>query len=158
MEEEVQNEEKIRERNQSRFASGIAVGLLFGFIIGLVGGTMTELPLTTVQGQTLDEFAQCLTDKGIEMYGAHWCPWCQEQEKLFGMTSITELGSFEYIDYIECGEDVPEGWKFTTDIQKCQSAGISGFPSWKYNGEIMSGMQSLEKLSEWSGCELPEDV
>jgi len=30
-----------------------------------------------------DEFAQCLTDKGVKMYGAYWCPHCQAQKALF---------------------------------------------------------------------------
>ena len=33
---------------------------------------------------TLDSFAQCLTSKGMKMYGAWWCPHCAEQKESFG--------------------------------------------------------------------------
>ena len=32
---------------------------------------------------TLDGFAQCLTAKGAQMYGAWWCPHCADQKELF---------------------------------------------------------------------------
>jgi len=41
-----------------------------------------------------DELAQCLTSQGVKMYGAYWCPHCQDQKDDFG-------ASFTYIDYIE---------------------------------------------------------
>ena len=31
-----------------------------------------------------DNFAKCLTDKGVVYYGAFWCPNCAQQEKNFG--------------------------------------------------------------------------
>jgi hypothetical protein len=43
-----------------------------------------------------DAFARCLTDRGVKMYGAWWCPHCQEQKEKFG-------ASFEYVPYVECG-------------------------------------------------------
>lgn len=43
-----------------------------------------------------DAFARCLSDRGVKMYGAYWCPHCQDQEKEFS-------ASFEYAPYVECG-------------------------------------------------------
>ena len=51
----------------------------------------------------LDDFAKCLTQKSVVMYGAYWCPHCQAQKKLFG-------SSFKYVNYVEC----------TKDIKKCE--------------------------------------
>ena len=43
----------------------------------------------------LDNFAQCLTNANLTMYGTEWCSHCQNQKKLFGK-------SFKYINYIDC--------------------------------------------------------
>src|ERR1700694_373108 len=37
-----------------------------------------------------DAFARCLTERGVKMYGAWWCPHCVEQKEKFG-------ASFEYV-------------------------------------------------------------
>src|SRR5580698_8173932 len=44
----------------------------------------------------LDAFAKCLTAKQAKMYGAFWCPHCEEQKEMFG-------SSFKYAPYTECG-------------------------------------------------------
>src|SRR6202049_1187518 len=48
------------------------------------------------QTSRLDAFAKCLTAKQAKMYGAFWCPHCEEQKEKFGP-------SFQYAPYIECG-------------------------------------------------------
>ena len=85
----------------------------------------------------LDNFAQCLTDNEVKMYGTEWCSHCQNQKKLFGK-------SFKFVDYIDCDKN--------KDV--CLSAGIKGYPTWKINGESYPGEQSLERLAQLSGCEL----
>ncbi|MEK7133297.1 MAG: hypothetical protein AAB771_01260, partial [Patescibacteria group bacterium] len=35
----------------------------------------------------LDEFTQCLKDKGAVFYGAFWCPHCQNQKAMFGKSA-----------------------------------------------------------------------
>ncbi|MFH1766954.1 MAG: hypothetical protein ABH826_02585, partial [Patescibacteria group bacterium] len=42
-----------------------------------------------------DDFAQCITDKGGQMYGAYWCHNCANTKKRFG-------NAFDNINYIEC--------------------------------------------------------
>ncbi|MFH1400946.1 MAG: hypothetical protein ABIH41_05485, partial [Nanoarchaeota archaeon] len=32
----------------------------------------------------LDDFARCLTQSGATMYGASWCPHCNDQKEMFG--------------------------------------------------------------------------
>ncbi len=85
----------------------------------------------------LDSFAQCLTDKGLKMYGTEWCSHCKNQKEFFG-------DSFKSIDYTDC------------DINKetCLIEGITGYPTWKINGESYPGEQSLETLAKLAGCEL----
>ncbi|MCX6798840.1 MAG: hypothetical protein NTW59_01955, partial [Candidatus Diapherotrites archaeon] len=45
---------------------------------------------------TLD-FAKCLTEKGVTVYGfgTSWCTFCTEQEKMFG-------NAWKDLNYIEC--------------------------------------------------------
>jgi glutaredoxin len=84
-----------------------------------------------------DSFAQCLTDKGIVMYGTDWCPHCKNQKKLFGK-------SFDYVNYVNC------------DLFKdaCNVAGVTGYPTWKIENQNYPGTQALQKLSLLSDCPL----
>ncbi|MBI4385339.1 hypothetical protein HY573_00740 [Candidatus Parcubacteria bacterium] len=82
--------------------------------------------------------AQCLAAKGVTMYGADWCPHCQNEKKAFG-------GSFRFVPYVECPDNP----------QKCLTAGITGYPTWMFpDGRKLEGEQGLEKLSQESGCPL----
>lgn len=85
----------------------------------------------------LDEFAQCLTDEGLVMYGTEWCSYCQKQKELFGR-------AFNQINYIDCDKN----------RETCALEGIQGYPTWKINEEVYSGVQSLERLSKLTGCKL----
>lgn len=91
-----------------------------------------------------DSFAKCLASKQAKMYGLYWCPHCADQKRLFG-------ASFEYVPYVECAirgskEMAPE----------CKAAGAKLFPSWQFGAEPpKEGVQSLQELSQKSGCSLP---
>ncbi|MEK7553267.1 MAG: thioredoxin domain-containing protein [Patescibacteria group bacterium] len=85
-----------------------------------------------------DNFAKCLAEKNITMYGAEWCIHCQNQKKLFG-------NSFQYVPYVECPENT----------QLCIDKGINGYPTWILsNGKKLEGEQTLEKLSQETNCAL----
>jgi len=85
-----------------------------------------------------DEFARCLTNNGVVMYGTDWCPHCQVQKQLFGP-------SFRYVNYINCD----------LNPTACDLAGIDGYPTWVFpSGPAASGEQELESLAGRSGCEL----
>ncbi len=86
------------------------------------------------------EFANCLTDKGIVMYGTDWCHYCQDQKEMFG----THFGK---INYVNC----------EYDKAACTAAGVRGYPTWAIGGVNYPGVQQLEKLAELSGCELKGD-
>ncbi|MBI2640337.1 MAG: hypothetical protein HYW91_00410 [Candidatus Sungbacteria bacterium] len=86
----------------------------------------------------LDGFAQCIREKGIIMYGADWCPHCQNEKRSFG-------NSFRLVPYVECPQDP----------KRCLAAGISGYPTWIFpDGKKLEGEQGTEKLSQESGCPL----
>jgi glutaredoxin len=84
-----------------------------------------------------DQFAQCLTEKNVVMYGTEWCSHCKNQKVMFG-------NSFQYVDYIDCDKNKNE----------CVNAGVEGYPTWKINGKNYPGEQSLNKLSSLTGCKL----
>lgn len=87
-----------------------------------------------------DMFAQCLADKRITMYGAAWCPHCQNEKAAFG-------DSFKFVPYVECPEHAKE----------CIALGIQGYPTWIFpDGKKLVGEQGIEKLSQESKCELPQ--
>ena len=86
-----------------------------------------------------DAFAQCLTEKGVTMYGTEWCPHCQNQKEEFG-------DSFQYINFVDC--DLSKG--------ACKEAGIEGYPTWRIEGENYPGEQNLYKLASLSGCIIEE--
>ena len=87
-----------------------------------------------------DQLAKCLTEKGVKLYGAYWCPHCNNQKELFG-------SSLQYISYVECAEGTAN-----SNPQACQDAGISGYPTWIINNRQYPGEQSLIKLKQLSGC------
>lgn len=91
----------------------------------------------------LDSFAVCLSDKGIRMYGADWCPHCQNQKKLFGT-------SFSFVNYTECA--LPNNPRQQAKV--CSDADITGYPTWVFaSGERIEGEATFEQLAKKSGCE-----
>jgi len=121
--------------------------VIIGIGVAAIIAGILLYPQRQVNGE-LDEFAQCLAEKGIAMYGADWCPHCQNEKKAFG-------DSFRLVPYVECPDDP----------QKCLAAGINGYPTWVFsaspaggpNGKKLEGEQGLEKLSQESGCILPDN-
>jgi hypothetical protein len=92
----------------------------------------------------LDAFAKCLTAKQAKMYGAFWCPHCEEQKEKFG-------SSFQYAPYIECGIKGSKGIE-----PVCTESGIKRFPTWIFaDGTRVEGEHELEFLGEQTGCSLP---
>jgi len=89
-----------------------------------------------------DAFAKCLTAKGAKMYGAWWCPHCQDQKQAFD-------DSWKYVTYVECsGPDY-------APTRACIDAGIGEYPTWDFgNGSRKEGGLSLEELSAITGCGL----
>jgi hypothetical protein len=95
---------------------------------------------------TYDKFAQCLTDEGVEFYGAFWCHNCESQKDLFG-------DSVDLVPYIECAEGGKD-----TDPELCAEKKIEAYPTWDFpDSDRITGVQSLETLSKLSGCPLPSD-
>ena len=89
--------------------------------------------------QNFDEFTKCLASRNITMYGTPWCEWCQKEEALFGK-------SFSFVPYVDCSKTP----------QECVVKGINATPTWIFSdGRKIEGYQTLEQLSQESGCLLP---
>jgi hypothetical protein len=111
----------------------LAVALFFVFRI--TGNAVVE-------PEGYDGLAKCLTDSGAVMYGAYWCPHCQEQKKMFG----EDAG---LINYVECDAKGENG-----NPELCQQQGITGYPTWIFgNGERVAGAMSLSELAKRAECE-----
>tara|TARA_Y100000310_G_C20547598_1_gene746368 strand:- start:9 stop:497 length:489 start_codon:yes stop_codon:yes gene_type:complete len=103
------------------------------------------IPSVEAEPGKYDDFAQCLTDEGVKMYGAYWCSHCESQKKDFG-------DSFHLVDYVECSLPNNAG-----QTAKCKDAGIESYPTWQFgDGVYAAGVIEFERLAERTGCVLPE--
>lgn len=85
-----------------------------------------------------DSLAKCIADKKITMYGASWCPHCQNEKRALG-------SSFRHIPYVEC----------PNNPQLCAQMGVKGYPTWIFpDGRRFEGEQGVKKLARESGCAL----
>ncbi|MBW4555063.1 MAG: hypothetical protein KME59_03825 [Trichormus sp. ATA11-4-KO1] len=84
--------------------------------------------------------AQHLQQTHAKLYGAYWCSHCYEQLYLFGQQALS------LINRIECD---PQGKNSQPEL--CKVARIEGYPTWEINGNIYTGLQSLDNLAALSG-------
>lgn len=111
-------------------------------IVGSIGFLVYQMNAPKGPGK-YDSFADCLTEQGVKMYGAYWCPHCANQKRMFG-------GSWERVTYVECAI---EGSKVQTEI--CQKEDIKSYPTWDFGFERITGELSFQQLAEKTGCALP---
>ncbi|MBI2135057.1 hypothetical protein HYU09_03635 [Candidatus Woesearchaeota archaeon] len=92
-------------------------------------------------GADYTAFAKCLTENNAKMYGAFWCPHCQNQKEMFG-------SSWENVNYIECSLPDKSG-----QTKVCKDAGIKAYHTWEFaDGRRIEGELSFLQLSQLSGC------
>jgi hypothetical protein len=119
--------------------------LYAGAIIVVIGLLIFAVTQSKSEPSIYGDFAQCLTEQGTTMYGAWWCPHCDDQKDAFG-------DAFGNINYVECSDPGKRNVS-----SECTEAGIEGFPTWIFgDGQVMPGQVPMETLSSLTGCELPE--
>ncbi|CAE7946504.1 EMB2247 [Symbiodinium sp. KB8] len=67
--------------------------------------------------------ARKLEEKRAVLFGAYWCPYCDQERQALGREVFD--GRKEYVRYVECdprGENAQPGL--------CQAAGVTSFPTW----------------------------
>lgn len=112
-------------------------------IVAIIAAIIIFKSSKSSAGEEYTEFAQCLTDSGVKMFGAFWCPHCQNQKKLFGV-------SWNRINYVECS--TPDG---NSQTQICIDEKIQSYPTWEFADKSrVNGELTLQELSARSGCEL----
>ncbi len=116
--ERFKSEEEKKSKRKNKFII-IAVIVLI-----IIGSGVTYAVLSPGQ---YDNFAKCLTEKGVVMYGEDWCQYTQGQKRMFGK-------SFKYVNY-----------EVKTDLKIR--------PTWIINEETYERVQSFETLSELTGCD-----
>ena len=98
-------------------------------------------PATESTAQTI-KLAEQLNKVGAMFFGAHWCPACKEQMKLFGKQAGANL------NYVECG--LPD--KYPDQLRQCRDENIRSIPTWTRPGSTrLQGVQSINTLERWSG-------
>jgi hypothetical protein len=84
--------------------------------------------------KTSEEIAKCIGSKSV-LYTQLGCHYCKNQEDMFGE-------NYKYLNVIDC-------WY---DNRACVENNITGTPSWIIKGKKYSGVQTIEKLQELTGC------
>jgi len=116
----------------------IIILILIGIVLALTA-VFFIFHKSSVASNKFDDFAKCLAAKNIVMYGTPWCEWCQKEKALFS-------NSFKFVNYIDCSQK----------SQECVAKQINGTPTWIFgDGRRIEGYQTLEQLSQESGCLLP---
>lgn len=81
-----------------------------------------------------EDLAKCISEKAT-LYFSTGCSACAKQKDLFG-------DSYKYLEKVDC----------VVFPEKCREAGLRAVPTWIINGEIIEGVQKLDKLKELTNC------
>lgn len=127
---------KIKRNYLYVLAAVVVAAIAVFYLVPYITGRAVE-PDSEEPEDKITRFAKCLSENNIVMYGREGCGYCARQKELFG-------DAFQYVTYVECPEQ----------IALCVQKGIEGVPAWEINGEIQTGLKSLETLSSLSGCPL----
>lgn len=110
--------------------------IFFVMIIAILILSYTIYSNTKKPGK-YDDFAKCLTEKDAIIYGNDFCSYTAKQLNWFGKSE-------KYLNYVKC----------VKNKELCDSKGIKITPTWEIDGKFYEQTQSLERLSELTGCEL----
>lgn len=118
----------------------IFTGLIVGAIVlvGTLGIYSTQNRQSAISQTFSGRLAQHLTATGAKMYGAFWCPHCQDQKKLFGEATAQ-------MPYIECAPDKANPRR-QSDL--CRAKGIESYPTWEIGGKMYLGVKALPELAK----------
>lgn len=103
----------------------------WGIILIIIVGALVYIN-SKKNPETSDEIAKCIGKKA-ELYIQLGCNACETQKEMFGENS-------EYLTIIDC-------WY---EREKCSE--IQYTPTWIIKGKKYTGVQSIEKLQELTGC------
>ena len=105
---------------------------LLSFVLVIVVIGISFGIVQAMQPGPLDDFAKCLAEEDAVMYGASFCKYSAAQKSMFGKSK-------KYLDYRDFSEN----------------GDVEVTPTWYIEGEKYENVQSLDKLSQLTGCTLP---
>jgi len=115
---------------------GIGALLIVGFFI------ITEA-ITKYTGFSVNvvdnSFEKCLKEQDVTLY-------VNSEDVVESLRGIGLVNFLEDVKIFNC----------LTNNKVCVNAGVSNFPSWVVNGEIIDRDINLNKLEEYSGCKFVE--
>lgn len=123
-----------------RVRGPVAVGVIAFLHLNYIG-VVGRPP--AVEDPILRALAVHLADSGVKMYGADWCPHCQQQKDMFG-------GAARRLPYIECSM----GSQGSPQTSECRNAGIKTYPTWEIKGKRYEEVLSPLRLAELTGFNL----
>ena len=117
-------------------------------LVLLAGGFYWLWTAENAKAVKLDVFATCIADSGAKMYGAFWCPHCQDQKAMFETLFASAV---KKLPYVECSTADTNG-----QLDVCKEEKIEIYPTWKFaGGSINKGEITLQQLAEKTGCKTP---
>ncbi len=97
---------------------------------------------------SIESIGQCLTNAGVELYGASWCQFCQQQLLLFGPDA-------EQVPYTDCDPNAELEF-----IQECTTDGVpfgTILPVWIFaDGSRLYGVREPAVIARVAGCPYDE--
>ena len=129
----------------------VMVSILVGMLI--LTACSQNIPL-----ELRENLANCLVEKGVEEYGAFWCPSCAQQEKKFGEAHkiLRENGVYKECDPRCVKDQLPAACRGVKGIpEECLEKGIEKYPTWVFpdNGQVV-GVLELDELAQKAGCSI----
>ena len=117
-------------------------------IIAIIGGGVWLYTAQSAQAAKLSAFATCVKNSGAKMYGAFWCPHCQDQKAMFETLFDSAVPN---LPYVECSTPDSNG-----QLQVCKDLGIKVYPTWKFaDGTSNEGELTLKDLAAKTNCAAP---
>jgi len=128
---------KHQNNKEGRFTKKIKSYLIVFLLLVAIGVFSYTFYLRShIPGQ-YDEFAKCITEKDVVIYGNDFCQYTNKQLNFFGK-------SRKYLNYIKCAENK----------ELCDSKSIKITPTWEIAGKMYEQVQSFERLSDLTGCKI----
>ena len=124
--------------------SAIVAGLVMLAMHGNTSG-----PVVPAEGEDpyLAGLAAALSDSGARFYGASWCPHCNEQKAMFGLSA-------DRLPYVECSP----GGRQAPASRTCTAAGVRSYPTWVFgDGERVVSVLSPSELANRIGYRGPPE-
>ena len=106
--------------------------LILGMIIAII--IIGTLAIKDRDSTPEIKLVKCIGENSI-LYAQTGCSACKTQEDLFGE-------NYKYLNNINC----------KLETQKCIEVNITKTPTWIINKEKYSGVQTIERLKELTGC------